>query len=1048
MEFLELVQSFVTDFLNENSAQVRFISLPASKMDSFPSLIKENKTVIDLKDNWKPIKPFMEILSHEKISRDRLEQVVYHPQQRTFESFIKNGKANERNDMIIAEEIFYEKKRIKDSIVELLTNDCKGLYIVLNAQKMCEESITILKILENYKLSGKIIFCFDSVKVETEGKLMSEFYEEISNHKNFFDFSTAKDTESTDYSVSEFEEFQYTDVINTLRDNRLFLSWEQGIKLATYYSQNINNFDIDNFERRGLLMEIGLNYFYAEHYDDAALYFISVLEFQFDDETNIHAMYYLSWSLLMKNSNSEALKYAKLIQVKLNENHDSVDYARAVMVDYLITERADTLDSLVKYKDVLDLLQQHNLINSYAYTILVIPWSIVNDKEYIDIILKNVENGYQLALQYDNQFGLSIACHWKGILYSNKGEKEEATKWFNECNRIRTEIGDLSPIIKIRNGLSWEALLQSDYVESYNYINSFISRIDEIDDYPEIIITLKNIAYSLFFSRHYDDTYVILQKILHFMHIFGLEDTNYNSFLPEYNDIIVLKGIIDIDRGDIIRAKINYHNVLNNGRGITKLERSLLFLLKANISLYDKNLEEAEESFSEAISIFNKNGINQEHRICYMYYEFAITLMRMNYTEKSQKYFLKGLEYSKKKNLKYYNLNKDSITLEEYLLSIQPVEKLNINLGYIEEKAEKDRLMNQIHVRLHDYQFLNKIMAFGSDSIGIKVYAKNIVQSLFDYLMADAVFIAEKIENEWKIISNINRSYDSIPSYEVWEKLSDKYQKKDLCKIVYEPKYKYFFVNLSKYEFKGAIIIVPGKSSNLNPEMLNTVNISLSNVQAQLVMIKQNEHLLYISSTDQLSSLKNRRALQEHIITENEKLMRMQTKRNFIIQETVAFVDLDNFKYYNDTYGHEVGDILISCFARLLKKIYRKVDFISRFGGDEFVIILTDATCHEGKRVAQRIYDALKAEEYFIPEIEKHLERKIEVPENRKIGFSMGLCSNLDLENRFDLEQAMIKADQALYYSKEHGKGCVTIWSEIAQSLLNNPDSDNSLLEN
>ena len=243
------------------------------------------------------------------------------------------------------------------------------------------------------------------------------------------------------------------------------------------------------------------------------------------------------------------------------------------------------------------------------------------------------------------------------------------------------------------------------------------------------------------------------------------------------------------------------------------------------------------------------------------------------------------------------------------------------------------------------------------------------------------------------------------------------------------------FCNISKFEFIGGIIIVPSKANVISTDNINTLNIAVSNIQAQLVMLKQNEHLLYISSTDQLSKLKNRRALQDFIILENEKLGRYRTRRKFTLQETIAFIDLDNFKYYNDTYGHETGDLLITCFSQLLKQIFRKVDFIARFGGDEFVCVLSDTSCTEGKRVAQRLYQGLEERNYFINDIEAFLHRKLEIPKVKRLGFSMGLCSNYDVEDNANLDIVLANADKALYYSKQHGKGCVSSWSEIKESV-------------
>jgi diguanylate cyclase (GGDEF)-like protein len=196
-------------------------------------------------------------------------------------------------------------------------------------------------------------------------------------------------------------------------------------------------------------------------------------------------------------------------------------------------------------------------------------------------------------------------------------------------------------------------------------------------------------------------------------------------------------------------------------------------------------------------------------------------------------------------------------------------------------------------------------------------------------------------------------------------------------------------------------------------------------------MIKQEEHLVYLSSTDLLTLVKNRRALQEHISSESEKLQRYSPRRKFMVVETIAFIDLDNFKYYNDNFGHEAGDLLIASFARLLKKVCRSVDFVSRFGGDEFVVVMTDTNCADGKIFYRRLKNTLENANYFIPELEAMLGGKIDIPKEKYLGFSMGLCSNMDIEKPHDLATVMMNADQALYYVKNNKKGGVAAWNEL-----------------
>ena len=177
--------------------------------------------------------------------------------------------------------------------------------------------------------------------------------------------------------------------------------------------------------------------------------------------------------------------------------------------------------------------------------------------------------------------------------------------------------------------------------------------------------------------------------------------------------------------------------------------------------------------------------------------------------------------------------------------------------------------------------------------------------------------------------------------------------------------------------------------------------------------------------------LNNRRSLMEKMAIESEMIQRYAKNKPKHFQTTISFIDLDNFKYINDTFGHNAGDLIIKCFAQSLKKIYRKVDFVSRFGGDEFVILMPSTNCLEAKRAAERLYKELNAQNHYISQLSDLLKTEIDIPENKRLCFSMGICSNYDIEDPTDLELTMKNADHALYYSKKHGKNQIVIWSDI-----------------
>ncbi|MCB1159608.1 MAG: diguanylate cyclase [Leptospiraceae bacterium] len=125
------------------------------------------------------------------------------------------------------------------------------------------------------------------------------------------------------------------------------------------------------------------------------------------------------------------------------------------------------------------------------------------------------------------------------------------------------------------------------------------------------------------------------------------------------------------------------------------------------------------------------------------------------------------------------------------------------------------------------------------------------------------------------------------------------------------------------------------------------------------------------------------------------------------------FIDLDDFKEVNDTYGHDVGDKLLVSFSKTVKAYLRESDIIARLGGDEFIILLHDVS---GKvaiiEVAKRILT--------------FVSKKIEINETIKIGVSCSMGIALYPEDANELEKLIACADIAMYKSKLKGKNQFT----------------------
>ncbi|MFO0680018.1 MAG: diguanylate cyclase [Polyangiaceae bacterium] len=158
------------------------------------------------------------------------------------------------------------------------------------------------------------------------------------------------------------------------------------------------------------------------------------------------------------------------------------------------------------------------------------------------------------------------------------------------------------------------------------------------------------------------------------------------------------------------------------------------------------------------------------------------------------------------------------------------------------------------------------------------------------------------------------------------------------------------------------------------------------------------------ASVDVLTRLWNRRHFDDALKREAARSLRHA--KPF----TVVLFDLDHFKAVNDTYGHPEGDRVLVHFAETLRSVARASDAAFRYGGEEFVVTLTDATVDDGVQLAGRLRQALVAVPFQFAD-----------GTYRPITFSAGVAS-LDEENGFVDEALLLRADQALYRAKRAGR--------------------------
>lgn len=184
-----------------------------------------------------------------------------------------------------------------------------------------------------------------------------------------------------------------------------------------------------------------------------------------------------------------------------------------------------------------------------------------------------------------------------------------------------------------------------------------------------------------------------------------------------------------------------------------------------------------------------------------------------------------------------------------------------------------------------------------------------------------------------------------------------------------------------------------------------------------LLRIKELKDLLGVTTTtDELTGLHNRRYLHERLDAEISRAKRYKTQLSCLL------FDIDFFKVVNDMYGYDWGDILLRSLAEKLKQLVRKEDVLTRYGDEEFILILPNTSEDNAFLFAERFRRDIERME-FIPAGEE---------ERHPITISGGISTYPCMENVEEDANTVIRyAEHALYNAKKRGKNKIIQFSQI-----------------
>ena len=700
-------------------------------------------------------------------------------------------------------------------------------------------------------------------------------------------------------------------------------------------------------------------------------------------------------------------------------------------------------------------LDKRRMYNHLAYVNLL---GFENEEEALkekDISkLVHYKKSLELASKVKNDFLLLKAYNKIILLNACCGDYDYVDKYYNKSAEVVNRIDDDFNRIKIYDGCGYNLIVSGRYEEA-NYIFNKALKIEEkLKDIEAMAETLFNMGVNAFVGENYkkaDEYLSLVAKIIEDLDIGKIEITNTSKI---YGMLAVANYYI----GKEYKC-IAYFNKVHRmiGHLLNPQENPNYKLWDEDLFFYylmDGMLKRDKKDYPKAKESFAKAEMHMEKAAGSMFYTYKYLAV-----EKIDLYMKQGKTSMAKTQtencINYYKKNKLFIRAEEIENRLKNqtenkkpnVDLLDVSIKDIRVLCHELKVEKELAIQKKDMQFL----LLWQDNLNKEVDSRHelIYNSINtfkqNYGIERIIFIEVKEENKITYSDNnasINQeqidkiveyfqenrrafvttrsevgfeNYSDIinvfPKYDVYSMIGIPiFQKDKLTNILvtYIPNQENFIENnialrehhldVFRYIFKQLL------------EAIKSLEFS-----AQIEEINRKLHKRSI--TDILTGVYNRQGFEKMIEKEsNGKL-------------TILYIDLDNFKLYNDTYGHHIGDYILVTFASILKEISEGKAYAVRYGGDEFILVIPNGNNSIGVEVAKRIYEKIESVEFL-----EGIERKIKEERIRdkitvgiehigeKLSCSIGIATS-ETGNKKEVMKAVNRADHALYAVKKNGKG-------------------------
>lgn len=345
---------------------------------------------------------------------------------------------------------------------------------------------------------------------------------------------------------------------------------------------------------------------------------------------------------------------------------------------------------------------------------------------------------------------------------------------------------------------------------------------------------------------------------------------------------------------------------------------------------------------------------------------------------------------------------KNKVDLKEEDLKFFEIFSYNLSL-----KVQNIVLSKQLEINSSFYKSMKDIAKIIETQYDFQYIIPLIGEMIDKFVMNHLIYIFVKKDDKYTLFWP-----GACWNKKVYELISELDEKKDI--IISEDKKTGVFPLVSEENITGCIV-AHSTIDKLTNDEINYISELTKQSSTTIERANVYSEILKNATMDALTGLNNRRQFEVRLKEEYSSANRQNTPLCAIM------IDIDFFKKFNDTYGHAIGDTVLRTTASVIKEQLREYDIPSRYGGEEFCILLPQTNIDEAKIVAERLRTSVE-------------NKKIEIQTNKNeqikhisVTISVGLAQ-LDIKDMAD--DLYMKADRALYEAKEQGRNRVVVYEK------------------